>query len=107
LIEETQTEEIVSEIDRSQYSIRVVNATTKAGYAGTIATTLENAGYETVDAKNAVESYEPGMYVLMIEESANLISALSEDLELELVFSEGVEAEDPRSEFDAVVVLAE
>ena len=107
LIEETQTEEIVSEIDRSQYSIRVVNATTKAGYAGTVATTLENAGYETVDAKNAVESYEPGMYVLMIEESANLISALSEDLELELVFSEGVEAEDPRSEFDAVVVLAE
>ncbi|KUK79776.1 MAG: hypothetical protein XD95_0130 [Microgenomates bacterium 39_7] len=106
-LEEPEPEVTISEIDRSEYSIRVVNATTRAGYAGKIASTLEEAGYQTVDAKNAVEDYEPGVYVLMTEEFADLIVALNEDLEMNLVFLEGVEAEDPRGEFDAVVVLAE
>lgn len=95
------------EIVRSEYSIRVVNATTKAGYAGQIASVLEEKEYAKVDAKNAVEDYEPGSYVLMNEEIAGLIETLSEDLELELSFVEGAEAEDPNGEYDAVVVLAE
>lgn len=100
-------EDVLEEVNREEFSIRVVNATTRAGYAGTVASTLEEAGYQTVDAKNAVEDYEPGIYVLMEEESAELISVLSEDLDMELIYLEGVEAEDPRGEFDAVVVLAE
>lgn len=108
-VEDETVDEVESEIriDRSEYSLRVVNATTRAGYAGTIASALEEAGFPTVDAKNAVEDYEAGVYVLMEEESADLISVLSEDLDLELSYLEGVEAEDPRGEFDAVVVLAE
>lgn len=95
------------EIVRSEYSIRVVNATTKAGYAGQIASTLEEKEYAKVDAKNAVEDYESGSYVLMNEEIEGLVETLSEDLEMELSFVEGAEAEDPDDEFDAVVVLAE
>jgi hypothetical protein len=106
-IEEEAEEEQVEEIDRAEYSLRVVNATTRAGYAGTIASTLEEAGFSTVDAKNAAEDYEPGNYVLMEEESPELLSILSEDLDLELSFLEGYEAEDPRGDFDAVIVLGE
>jgi len=95
------------EIVRSEYSIRVVNATTKAGYAGQIASILEDKEYAEVDAKNAVEDYESGSYVLMNEEIEGLAATLSEDLGMELSFVEGAEAEDPDDEFDAVVVLAE
>ncbi len=105
-----QPEEVESEVvelDRSEYSIRVVNATTKAGYAGEIANKLKAQEYKSVDAKNAVESYEEGNFVVMNEENADLINALSEDAGLELVYLEGTEAEDPSQEYDAVVVLAE
>mgnify|MGYP000411159967 CR=1 FL=1 len=106
--EDTQdSEEVAIELDRSQYSIRVVNATTKAGYAGQVANILEDQGYKVVDAKNAVESYDEGNYVMMNEEFADLIVTLSEDLEMELTYLEGTEAEDPSQEYDVIVVLAE
>lgn len=95
------------EIDRSEYSIRVVNATTKAGYAGKIASILKEKEYAKVDAKNAVEDYEPGTYLLMNKEIPGLLEVISEDLELKISFVEGAEAEDPSDEYDAVVVLAE
>lgn len=94
-------------IERGELAILVVNATTKAGYAGTTRSRLEAAGYETVRAANARGEYEPGMYVLMNEQNAALISALSSDSELSLVFAPGYSTEDPRSEYDAVIVLAE
>ncbi len=95
------------EVDRSEYTIRVVNATPKAGYAGQIASVLKEKEYAKVDAKNAVEDYEPGIYLLMNEEVVGLLEVISEDLELEISFVEGAEAEDPSDEYDAVVVLAE
>jgi len=39
------------EINREEFSIKVVNATTKAGYASEIATQLEEAGFTDVTAK--------------------------------------------------------
>ncbi len=94
------------EINREDYSIRVVNATAKAGYAGEIAAVLEEAGYGEVEARNAVDDYEAGFYLLMEEEDGALLQTISEDLDLELVFSDKTSAEDPRGNFDAIVVLA-
>jgi hypothetical protein len=104
--EPTPTPESIQEVDRGEYSIRVVNATTKAGYASQIAGVIDDAGYASTQAKNAVDEYEPGFYLLMIEEDEALLTTLSQDLDLELEYASGVEVEDPNSEFDAVVVLA-
>ncbi len=97
----------VPEIERLDYTIRVVNATTKAGYAGQIAAILEEKEYQTVEAKNAVDSYEAGNYLLMAEENEALLQTISKDLELELTFVKDSTTEDPKGEFDAVVVLAD
>jgi hypothetical protein len=94
-------------IDKNELSIKVVNATTKAGYAGQTANQLEEAGYGQVTASNASGDYEPGLYVLLPEENQALVELLREDLDLELQTAEGYEVEDPRSEYAAVVVLAE
>ncbi len=94
-------------LDREELSIKVVNATTRAGYAGQIAGQLESEGYGEVTASNASGDYEPGLYVLLPEENQALVELLGEDLELELKTTEGYDVEDPRSEYAAVVVLAE
>jgi hypothetical protein len=94
-------------IDKNELSIKVVNATTKAGYAGQTASQLEEAGYGEATASNASGDYEPGLYVLLPEENQALVELLKQDLDLELQTAEGYEIEDPRSEYDAVLVLAE
>ncbi len=106
-IEEEPSPTPEPEIDRSEYSIRVVNATTQAGYAGEISTELLDLGYGEVEAKNAVDTYEPGFYLLMAERDDLLLETMAEDLEQELVFSEEIRTEDPTEEFDAVLVLGE
>jgi len=96
-----------AEIDRATLSVLVVNATTKAGYAGTTKAKLESANYKSVVAGNAKGEYEPGVYVLMPEDDAGLVQALSKDSGLELVYAEGYQTEDSQSQYNAVVVLAE
>ncbi len=103
--EPSPTPEVV--VDREEIKLRVVNATTKAGYAGQVASQLKTKKYAQVDAKNAVEDYEPGVYLLMATEDQALLQALADDLEIELAFAEGVKAEDPKGEYDAVIVLAQ
>ncbi len=95
------------EINREEFSIKVVNATTKAGYASEIATQLEEAGFTNVTAKNAAGDYETGYYLLMIEENQALLDTIAEDLSLDLSFSAETEFEDPTGQFEAVVVLAQ
>lgn len=95
------------EIEREELSIKVVNATTQAGYAGQVASQVEEAGYGEVSAQNAAGDYEEGFYVLMQEENQALVQLLAEDLDLELEFSEGAEVEDAAGDFDAVIVLAQ
>jgi len=94
------------EIDKEELSIKVVNATTKAGYAGTNSSKLEDAGYGEVVAKNALGEYDEGVYLLMPEENEALVKAVAEDLEMEVGYAEGYETEDPNEEYDAVLVLA-
>ncbi len=92
---------------KAQMSILVVNATTKAGYAGSTKSKLEKAGYKTVKATNAKGEYEPGFYVLMKTQDAALVTQLAEETGLKLEFAEGYATEDPKGEYSAVIVLAE
>lgn len=105
--EPTPTPTPEPEVAVEDLKILVVNATTKAGYAGTIKAALDDAGYGQVTAANAKGEYETGNYVLMSEENAGLVAKLSEDTDLDLEYSDEVEAEDAQGQYDAVVVLAE
>lgn len=114
LEEETQIEkspepEPVVEIDKSQLSILVVNATTRAGYAGTIRDRLDEAGFGSVTATNASGDYTPGLYVLLDEDDSQLIEVLSEDTELNLVYDSELDKsiEDTQDQYDIVIVLGE
>lgn len=95
-------------INKEDLSILVVNATTKAGYAGTIKSLLEDAEIEDVTAANAKGDYEAGAdYILMTEENPDLEALLEEATELTLEYSSDIETEDPNEEYDAVIVLAD
>lgn len=116
IVDETVTEEEPSptpspspevEIDKAELEILVVNATTKAGYAGEIKSLIEDDEFENVDAGNAKGDYEEGNYVLMKEENAALIELLAEATDLEFTFSDEIKTEDIKDAYDAVVVLAE
>lgn len=104
---EAPTPTPLPEAERENYAIKVVNATTKAGYAGEFAATLTEKAYKEVEAKNAVGDYEPGYYLLMTERDDLLIETMQQDLDIELTYSEEIATEDPQEEFDAVLVLAE
>lgn len=94
-------------LDPAKLSVLVVNATTKAGYAGTSKTKLETAKFQTVKASNAKGKYEPGTYVLMAKEDKELIALLEKTLGVTLTFKPDVAVEDPQGDYDAVVVLAQ
>lgn len=95
------------ELDKEELSIKVVNATTQPGYAGQVSQDLEDAGYGEVVASNARGEYEEEFFALMEEENTTLINALSEDAGFDLIYSEEVEVEDPKQEYDAVIVLGQ
>lgn len=116
VVDETVTEEEPSptpspspevEIDKTELEILVVNATTKAGYAGEIKSLIVDDEFENVDAGNAKGDYEEGNYVLMKEENKALIEMLAEATDLEFTFSDEIKTEDIKDAYDAVVVLAE
>lgn len=95
------------EIVKEDVKILVVNATTKAGYAGETSSKLKADGFTDVTARNARGEYEEGFYVLLAERDEALIEALTEATELELVFSDDKTTEDTSNQYDAVIVLAE
>ncbi len=104
--EPTATPEPVVEINKDEVSILVVNATTKAGYAGKIKTVLVEE-IKNVIAGNAEGTYEEGTdYVLMLEENEQLKMLLEEVTDLKFEFASGIETEDPDGDYDAVIVLA-
>jgi hypothetical protein len=103
----TPTPEVV-EIDKEELSILVVNATTKAGYAGKIKALLVDAEIEDTTAANAKGDYEEGTdYLLMAEENIDLQDLLEESTDLVFEYSEDIDTEDPSDKYDAVIVLAE
>ncbi|MDQ3008881.1 MAG: LytR C-terminal domain-containing protein [bacterium] len=91
----------------AETSVLVVNATTKAGYAGSTRSKLEAAGYKLVRAANAKGTYDDGTYVLLKTRDEALISQLEAATDLELTYADGFSIEDARGEYDAVIVLAE
>lgn len=95
------------EIDKASLSILVANATTKAGYAGENADKLEAADFGSVTAGNAQDEYEAGHYLLLNEANQALKNALEEATELELTVKESKETEDPKDQYDAILVLAQ
>lgn len=101
------TAEPEPEINKAEYKILVVNATTIAGHAGKTKTALESAEFENVKAANAKGEYDAGIYVLLEEENSSIIKLLSEAIDLELEFAEGKDTEDTADSYDAVIVLAE
>ena len=103
----TPTPEPVAEIDKSELSVLVVNATTTAGYAGKFKTMLENAEYGEITAGNSKGDYEEGFYILMAEENQDLIDAVAEDTELTLEYSDQYSVEDVDGKYDFVLVLSE
>ena len=91
------TPEPLPEINLEDFDLLVVNATTKAGYAGTTADDLETAGFVGVDAKNAKGIYDDGNYLLVNEESKENEALLKEvETATDLVFElkVGMEEED-------------
>lgn len=94
-------------VDKKSLKVLIVNATTKAGYAGKIATTLKSAGYSEAKTGNAKGNYDEGNYLLAKEDDKNLIDMLSKDLDLEISYKEDKNIEDPKSEYDLVLVLAQ
>lgn len=88
--------------------ILVVNATTKAGYAGTIKTKIEADDLGTVTAGNAKGSYTTkGNFVYLKEENAAVTAALEEATALTLTESDDATAEDAGKKYDVILVLAE
>lgn len=97
-------------VNVEETSVKVVNATTKAGYAGEIAAKLEAAGYGTVTAGNANGEYASASADLALMEQDNpaLVAQLSESTGLSLTYSsEGYAIEDPQGTYDAVIVLTQ
>jgi hypothetical protein len=92
---------------KGEIDVLVVNATTKAGYAGTISDLLKE--YGTVRSGNARGRYAtPGMYVSFKAEVPGLLEALQEDTKLTLKIDEAaVKTEDAAGTYDAVIILAE
>lgn len=97
-----------AEIDKSELKVLVVNATTKAGYAGQIATKLKSADFENVTGANAKGEYEDeGTYVYLKESNDSLVDELSDASGLALTESDDAKTEDASGQYDAVIVLAE
>ena len=99
-------------IDKAEYQLLVVNATTKAGYAGQVADDLETAGFADVVAQNAKGDYEAKDYLLLDslaadQEASN--QALLKEIEtatgLTLELSDQLAVEDTSGDYQAVVVL--
>lgn len=105
--EPTPTPTPEPEIDVSKLDALVVNATTKAGYAGTIKSKLEDADFGSVKAGNAKGDYEDGNFLLVSEENESLLAAVEKATGLDFQFSDKKDEEDAGNSYDLVVVLAE
>ena len=92
-------------VDTSKMSVLVVNATTKAGYAGDISDLLLK-DFASVKAGNAKGDYKKGNYILLGKEDSTLINNLEKTTKLNLTFQEKATTEDPKDQYDVVIVLA-
>ena len=96
-------------INKEELSILVVNATTKAGYAGTIKTLLSDAEIKDVTAANAKGDYDTSKnetdILIMSEENEALQNLLEETTNLTFTLQSDTKIEDPTGKYDAIIVL--
>ncbi|MBP7875426.1 LytR C-terminal domain-containing protein [Candidatus Woesebacteria bacterium] len=90
----------------AQQKILVVNATTKAGYAGKIKDLLTDAGYKNVTAGNAKGTYTTeDDFIFQKKENAELLSSLNKMSKLVFSSDDTAKQEDASGAYDAVIVL--
>lgn len=87
--------------------VLIVNATTKAGYAGGFKSKIETAKLGTVTAANAKEKYTDGYLIYMKTEDSALVDKFAKAMSVELSVDKKAAAEDPQNKYDVIVVLAE
>jgi len=106
--ESAEMQETVAFDPTTGYSVLIVNATTKAGYAGTIKTDLTDADFDDVDAANAKGEYEEGNFILVDEEIPGLKEYIEKATNLTFELDlENKEQEDTATAYDFVIVLSE
>lgn len=110
IVEPSPSASASAAIDPAQLKVLVVNATTKAGYAGTIKAALEKAEFSGVAAGNAKGEYADGNTLLVAEDMVG-VEDLIEDA-TDLTFTVNSDAADKKTEdaagtYDVIVVLAE
>ena len=89
-------------------TVLIVNATTKAGYAGTIKSKIDAGKFGTVTAGNAKGTYSTkGNFMYLKEDNAAVQPALEKATGLKFTKSADAKAEDAAGKYDLVVVLAE
>lgn len=108
--EVTATPTPLPEINKADYKILVVNATTKAGYAGTVANKVKAAEFTSVTPQNAKGIYEEGDYLLVKEDNPTnqaLLKELETATGLSLTLSTEISKEVSGDVYNAVLVLGQ
>lgn len=101
----------VPELDKSEVSLLVVNATTVAGKAGVVKTTLVEDGFSSANIQtgNAKGEYETGVFVLLKTDNPALEKAIASatGLDISTQTTVTISTEDPAGKYDAVIVYAD
>lgn len=108
--EVTATPTPLPEINKADYKILVVNATTKAGYASTVANKVKAAEFTSVTPQNAKGIYEEGDYLLVKEDNPTnqaLLKELETATGLSLTLSTEISKEVSGDAYNAVLVLGQ
>jgi hypothetical protein len=90
--------------DRSKYSVRVLNGTSKSGLASTVSAKLKDLGYTADKTGNATNSATPRTLVRVKADSADLLAQLIKDLSPDYDASSGASLKDADT-VDAEVVI--
>lgn len=97
-----------AQIDMSELTVSVVNATKIAGKAGKVATAAKKTEVKKVDSGNAKDTYEEGTYIMFAkDELSSTKEKFEEATGLTFEVKEMSEKENPDETYDVVIVLAE
>jgi hypothetical protein len=93
---------------KEKLKILIVNATTTAGKAGKFKSSLQAAGYKSIETGNAKGTYtDKGTFLLGSDPSGTLTTDLGKALGVTLVNQTDKAAEDAKGAYDVVIVIAE
>ena len=104
----SESAEVLEKIDRTAEKILVVNATTTAGLAGKLQSTLKEAGYTQVETGNSADSElykSESYYILLPKENKSLVTDLGEVTQKTLTAGTSYDDEDDGKNYDAIIVI--